>query len=136
MADLEINLNLRGGVFADDLSEVLLPDHRAINWFNKWCKDAKRLNPEALDVIRDRIDVLVERFDIKAEQPSKMIMILNGILQRYNGMIYEENGVMMEIDLFNDICSDDEDVEAYFFAIGNTPIFNRYIFDHYPEVLI
>lgn len=59
---------------------------------------------------------------------------LNGIL-KYNGLLYEESGII-HIDLFKDISLDDEGVESYFFGIGNAPIFNKYLFDYYPEMLI
>jgi hypothetical protein len=118
-----------------------LPMHRAYRWFDKWSKFTDegyrdKPTPEALQVIRDRLEVIIERFHIKAENPRELTNSLNGILNRYNGLIYEENGIIMEIDLFDTISTDDDSIDPYFFGIGNTPIFNKYLYDYYPEILI
>jgi len=128
-------------------SETLIPLHRALNWFNRWATSGHKkherwvkidcdLNEEAVIIMRERLEVIIKRFNIKAENPSDLTMVLNGILIRYNGLIYEENGIIMEIDLFNDISIDDKDIEPYLFGIGDTPIFNNYLYEHYPEILI
>ena len=128
--------DLRPNCLSDNLSEILLPTHRAKNWVNKWIKNTPNLNKEVHQIFIDRVDVLVQRFNIKAESPAFLSVALNGIIQRYNGLIYEENGIIMEIDLFSDVNTDDDNVDRYFFGLGNTPIFNKYLYDNYPEVLI
>lgn len=128
-------------------SETLIPLHRAENWFNRWATSGHKkherwvkidcdLNEEAVIIMRERLEVIIKRFNIKAENPSELTMVLNGILTRYNGLIYEENGIIMEIDLFNDMSIDDKAIEPYLFGIGDTPIFNTYLYEHYPEILI
>ena len=115
-----------------NLSQAPLPDYRARNWIGKWFRSNNAINPEAVEIMKQRANVLIDRWDIKADYPQELSRILDGIAQKYNGLIYEENGIIMEIDLF----IHDDDKESFLFGIGNTPIFNRYLYDYRPELLI
>ena len=120
-----------------DINDSLLPEHRGFKWIGKWMRDwndeERTLNHEAVLIIEARVNVLIERFQINVHEPYHLKDILNGLTKKYNGLIYEEDGEIMEIDLFNEELKDEE---VFLFGIGDTPIFNRYLFDHYPELLI
>ncbi len=125
----------------EDINDALLPEHRGVKWVGKyvreWAKDTHKtrtLNEEAIFIIQDRVDVLIDRWQVNVHEPYQLSTILNGVTQKYNGLIYEEDGIIMEIDLFNEELEEDE--EPYLFGIGNTPIFMRFIYDHHPELLI
>ena len=126
----------------DDINNLLLPEHRGQKWVGKWMREwkdtsrtedkARTINQEAIFIIEARVEVLINRWHINVHEPYNLRTVLNGITDKYNGLIYEEDGEIMEIDLFNEPSDD----EAFLFGIGDTPIFNRYLFDHYPELLI
>jgi len=122
----------------DDINDALLPIHRGEKWIARWKRDwiimDKTLNPEIIPILQERVDYLIERWQVNVHEPSRISTILNGVARKYNGLIYEENGVMMEIDLFNEPLEEEE--ESFLFGVGNSKIFNQYMFDHHPELLI
>ena len=115
-----------------DLRECPLPTHRAVNWLKKWAKSHPEVNPNALTVVRERIDILVKRGGVYAHSPHGLSDIMDTMIKKYNGIMYEEDGVIMEIDLFNDEIED----EPYLFGLGNSEFFIEYLVENYPEVLV
>lgn len=124
--------------YIEDINDSLLPEHRGMKWIGKWMRewkhDNKTLNHEAVLIIEARVNVLIDRFQVNVHEPYQLKDILNGLTKKYNGLIYEEGEEMMEIDLFNEDLKDDE--ERFLFGIGDTPIFNNYLYNNYPELLI
>jgi len=114
-----------------NLNHILLPEHRGRTWLNKWWKTTSSINEEAFDIIFERVNILIERFEIPVQNPSMLTSIMDRIIRNYNAIVYEENGEIMIVDLFNYQTED-----TYAFGLGNTPIFNKYIFDNYPELLV
>lgn len=114
----------------DDLSEILLPTHRAKKFINKWAKKSE-INPKAIKVMHDRIAIIVERANIKAESVWKMNDVLNTIVKRYDGIIYEENEEIMSIAFKEELPE-----KPYYLGLGNSSTFNLYLYTNYPELLI
>jgi len=122
----------------DNLGIDLLPTHRGEKWVGRWYRDfkhsSKTLNEEIIPIIQARVDYIIERWSVDVHTPREISDVLNGVTKKYNGLIYEEDGVIMEIDLFNEPLEKDE--ESYLFGIGNSKIFNQYLYDNHAELLI
>lgn len=122
----------------DDLENSLLPTHRGEKWVGRWYRDwkhpSKTLNENIIVIIQERIDYIIDRWSVNVHSPREISDILNSVTKKYNGLIYDEDGVIMEIDLFNEPLEKDE--EQYLFGIGNSKVFNQYLYDNHAELLI
>ena len=115
-----------------DLATCPLPTHSAEKWLRKWSKSHPEVNKNTLDIIKERIDIIVERDGITAHSPFGLIVVLDSIIKKYNTILYEEDGVIMEIELFDN----NENNETKLFGLGNSKFFLDYLIENYPELLI
>jgi len=115
----------------DNLTYIPLPEHRGRTWLNTWWKTTTSINEEAFDIILERVNILTEHFEISVQNPSILTSVMDRIIKKYNTIVYEENGEIMMVDLFN---YQTEDTLA--FGLGDSPTFKKYIVNNYPELLV
>ena len=100
-------------------------------WFYGVANKDKNLNPEIITIIQNRIEIFISKNNIKSFNPElSLFLVLNSMIDEYDGILYEENEIMMEVDIFLDKeCT-------YLYGLGDTPIFREYIIENFPELLI